>query len=93
MTAIQIENISSALDDVVNIEQIVKSVEQSMETLNSAIATNFSQNVEAAWAENFCQNWKSYYSSDIPATLQEIGTTANNISVAARNAREYSQKM
>lgn len=93
MDGITIENLSSALDDVVNIEQIVKSVEQSMETLNSAITTNFSQNVEAEWAENFCDNWKSYYNADIPNALKEIESAAGNISVAARNAREYSQKM
>lgn len=85
-------NTGAALDDASQIENIVSSLSEDMETLNKAIKDTIPAGIQTQWSETLSDNWNKYYTADIPNALAEMKLSASNIQMAVQTTEEFSQE-
>ena len=80
----------AALDDAQQIEAIVATIDQSMQTLNNVINKTIPSGIETNWSEEVKNNWTNYYSNDIPEAMATMQLSAKNLKMAVDQAVSYS---
>lgn len=85
-------NPNAATDDAAQIDSIVSTMEDNLETLNGAITRNIPNGVQTSWSETVRENWSTYYSADIPAAMADMKLSATNLRMAVDQALKYSSE-
>ncbi len=85
-------NPNAATDDAAQIDSIVATMEENLETLNGAITRNIPNGVQTSWSETVRENWSTYYSADIPAAMADMKLSATNLRMAVDQALKYSSE-
>lgn len=85
-------NPGAATDDAAQIDSIIETMKSDMETLNNAINNTIPSGIQTEWSEEVKGNWSSYYSSDIPETMEEMKLSATNLRMAVEQALAYSRE-
>lgn len=83
-------NTNAALEDAKQIDQIVNDMTADMEELNGKIDRLIPADIETNWSDTVKSNWKNYYSSDIPETMDDMKLSASNLRQAVENSLQYS---
>ena len=82
----------AAIDDAAQIDSIVASIQNSMETLDGAIKNTIPDGIQTTWSETVRTNWEQYYSSDVPAAMEDMKLSASNLRLAVEQAQAYDQE-
>ncbi len=85
-------NPGAATDDAAQIDSIVATMEDNLETLNGAITRNIPNGVQTSWSETVRENWSTYYGADIPAAMADMKLSATNLRMAVDQALKYSSE-
>lgn len=85
-------NPGAATDDAAQIDSIVATMEENLETLNGAITRNIPNGVQTSWSETVRENWSTYYGADIPAAMADMKLSATNLRMAVDQALKYSSE-
>lgn len=85
-------NPNAATDDAAQIDSIVTTMEESLETLNGAITRNIPNGVQTSWSETVRENWSTYYGADVPAAMADMKLSATNLRMAVDQALKYSSE-
>ena len=81
-----------ALNDAQEIVSIINNIKDSLETLNDNINKNIPDVLRTDWADQLKSNWSTYYSNDIPTTMDEMNQSAINIQKTAEAMIAYSRE-
>lgn len=79
----------AAVDDAVQIDNIVSTIQRDMEELDNAISFAVPNRIQTSWSEELAENWSKYYSSDIPESMEQMKASAGNLRVAVQQSLEY----
>ena len=82
----------AATDDARQIENIVSAIKEDMETLNTAIRNTIPTGIQTSWAKALGDDWKQYYTGDIPAAMEDMEASARNLNLAVEQALKYDQE-
>ena len=82
----------AATEDAVQIDSIVEQIQSDMETLDSAIKSTIPDGIQTSWSETVRENWESYYSSDVPAAMEDMKLSAANLRLAVEKTVAYDQE-
>jgi hypothetical protein len=85
-------NPGAATDDATQIDSLVQTMEESMETLNNAIKNTIPSGIQTTWSETVRENWESYYTADVPAAMEDMKLSASNLRLAVEQALQYSRE-
>ena len=85
-------NPGAATDDATQIDSLVQTIEESMETLNNAIKNTIPSGIQTTWSETVRENWESYYTADVPEAMEEMKLSAANLRMAVEQALQYDQE-
>ena len=85
-------NPGAATDDAAQIDSIVSTMQEDMETLDSAIKRNIPDGVQTTWSDTVRSNWESYYTADVPAAMEDMKLSATNLRLAVEQALAYDQE-
>jgi len=85
-------NPGAATEDARQIDSIVASITQDMETLDAAIKRNIPNGIETDWSDTVRKNWENYYKSDVPEAMSQMHASATNLRAAVDQALAYSQE-
>ena len=85
-------NPGAATDDASQIDSLVQTMQESMETLNNAIKNTIPQGIQTTWSETVRENWETYYTSDVPQAMEDMKLSATNLRVAVDQALKYDQE-
>lgn len=85
-------NPGAATDDASQIDSLVQTMQESMETLNTAIKQTIPAGIQTTWSETVRENWETYYSADVPAAMEDMKLSAANLRLAVEQALQYSQE-
>lgn len=85
-------NTGAATDDAVQIDSIVSSIQEAMETLDSAFKKTIPDGIQTTWSETVKGNWDSYYTSDVPEAMINMKQSASNLRLAVEQALAYDQE-
>lgn len=85
-------NPGAATDDASQIDSLVQTMQESMETLNTAIKQTIPAGIQTTWSETVRENWETYYSADVPAAMEDMKLSAANLRLAVEQALKYSQE-
>ena len=85
-------NPGAATDDATQIDSLVQTIEESMETLNNAIKNTIPAGIQTTWSETVRENWESYYTADVPAAMEDMKLSASNLRLAVEQAQAYDQE-
>lgn len=80
----------AATEDAAQIDSIVETMENCMETLDAAIKRNIPDGIETTWSDEVKNNWCQYYGSDVPEAMAEMKQSATNLRMAVEAALKYS---
>ena len=62
----------AALDDAAQIDSIVAAIQAAMDELDKAIKNTIPDGIQTTWSETVRTNWEQYYSSDVPAAMEDM---------------------
>ena len=82
----------AATEDATQIDSIVSTMQENMETLNNAIKSTIPEGIQTTWSETVRENWESYYSADVPAAMEDMKLSATNLRMAVDQALKYDQE-
>lgn len=82
----------AATEDATQIDNIVSEMERCMQELDRAIKATIPEGIETTWSDNVRNNWESYYTSDIPAAMEDMKLSASNLRTAVEEALKYDQE-
>lgn len=85
-------NPGAATEDAAQIDSLVQTIEESMQTLDSAIKSTIPEGIQTDWSEIVRSNWETYYTADVPAAMEDMKLSAANLRVAVQQALDYSQE-
>ncbi len=85
-------NPGAATDDASQIDSLVQTMQTAMETLDSAIKSTIPDGVQTTWSDTVKSNWCSYYTSDVPAAMEDMKQSATNLRLAVEQALQYDQE-
>lgn len=85
-------NPGAATDDAAQIDSVVQNMQESMETLNTAIDQTIPSGIQTTWSETVKTNWKTYYGADVPAAMEDMKLSAMNLRLAVEKAMQYDQE-
>lgn len=85
-------NPGAATDDATQIDSLVQTIEESMETLNNAIKNTIPAGIQTTWSETVRENWETYYTADVPAAMEDMKLSASNLRLAVEQALQYDQE-
>lgn len=85
----------AALDSAKEIDKIVSDMTEAMDQLNDIINTKMGEvgsgkPISTNWAGEVANNWKNYYSTDIPDTMEQMKLSATNLRKAVDASISYS---
>ena len=82
----------AALDDAAQIDSIVAAIQAAMDELDKAIKNTIPDGIQTTWSETVRTNWEQYYSSDVPAAMEDMKLSASNLRLAVEKAQAYDQE-
>ena len=85
-------NPGAATEDAAQIDSLVQTIEESMQTLDSALKSTIPDGIQTDWSEIVKSNWVNYYTADVPAAMEDMKLSAANLRVAVQQALDYSQE-
>jgi hypothetical protein len=85
-------NPGAATQDAAQIDRIVSEIQEDMATLNQAIESTIPEGIQTTWSEAVKENWKKYYTGDIPAAMEDMKLSAANLRLAVNQALSYSKE-
>ncbi len=85
-------NPGAATDDATQIDTIVQTMMDDMETLDGAIKRNIPDGVQTTWSDTVRANWEQYYASDVPQAMADMKLSASNLRLAVEKALAYDQE-
>lgn len=85
-------NTGAATDDAAQIDSLVQNIQESMQTLDSAIKSTIPEGIQTTWSETVRNNWESYYTADIPSAMEDMKLSAANLRLAVEQALQYDQE-
>ncbi len=85
-------NPGAATDDAAQIDSLIQTIEESMETLDSAIKNTIPSGIQTTWSETVRENWENYYTSDVPSAMEDMKLSATNLRLAIEQALKYDQE-
>ena len=86
----------AATEDAKQIDTIVQEITEAMAKLNKIMedkigGSGSGKPISTDWGGNVSENWKKYYSSDIPQTMEEMKQSATNLRTAIEAFLQYSK--
>lgn len=85
-------NPGAATDDASQIDSIVSTMEENMQTLDTAIKSTIPDGIQTTWSDTVRSNWESYYGADVPAAMEDMKLSATNLRLAVEQALAYDQE-
>lgn len=85
-------NPGAATDDAAQIDSLVQTMEDSMQTLDNAIKNTIPSGIQTTWSETVRDNWENYYTADVPAAMEAMKLSAANLRMAVEQALQYDQE-
>lgn len=85
-------NPGAATDDASQIDSIVSTMEENMQTLDAAIKSTIPNGIQTTWSDTVRSNWESYYGADVPAAMEDMKLSATNLRLAVEQALAYDQE-
>lgn len=85
-------NLGEATDDATQIDSIVSTMEEDMQTLDKAIKSQIPDVIKTDWAYTVRANWEKYYSADVPEAMEAMKSSAENLRKAVEAAQRYNQE-
>lgn len=85
-------NPGAATDDAVQIDSIVSTTEENMQTLDAAIKSAIPEGIQTTWSDTVRTNWETYYGADVPAAMADMKLSATNLRLAVEQALAYDQE-
>lgn len=85
-------NPGAATDDAAQIDSIVSTMEENMQTLDAAIKSAIPEGIQTTWSDTVRSNWESYYGADVPAAMEDMKLSATNLRLAVEQALAYDQE-
>ena len=85
-------NPGAATDDAAQIDSLIQTIEESMETLDSAIKNTIPSGIQTTWSETVRENWENYYTSDVPSAMEDMKLSATNLTLAIEEASKYDRE-
>lgn len=85
-------NPGAATDDAAQIDSIVSTMEENMQTLDAAIKSAIPEGIQTTWSDTVRSNWESYYGADVPAAMEDMKLSATNLRLAVEQALSYDQE-
>lgn len=85
-------NPGAATDDATQIDSLVQTMEESMQTLDNAIKNTIPSGIQTTWSETVRDNWENYYTADVPAAMEAMKLSATNLRMAVEQALQYDQE-
>lgn len=85
-------NPGAATDDAAQIDSIVKTMQESMATLDSALKATIPDGIQTTWAQTVRENWESYYTADVPQAMEDMKQSAANLRLAVEQAMAYDRE-
>lgn len=85
-------NLGEATDDATQIDSIVSTMEEDMQTLDKAIKSQIPDVIKTDWAYTVRSNWETYYSADVPEAMEAMKSSAENLRKAVEAAQRYNQE-
>lgn len=85
-------NPGAATDDATQIDSIVSTMEENMQTLDAAIKSAIPEGIQTTWSDTVRTNWETYYSADVPAAMADMKLSATNLRLAVEQALSYDQE-
>ena len=82
----------AATEDARQIDNLVSSIQQDMETLDGAIKRNIPTGIQTSWSDTVKSNWEGYYNADVPAAMEDMKLSASNLRLAVEQALAYDQE-
>ena len=84
-------NKDSALGAVLEINEIVSNLENTMATLDETIKKNIPDRIDTNWANELRKDWQTYYNQSVIAVLEEMRLNGIYLRKAVNKALEYSK--
>ncbi len=81
----------AATEDVKQIEQIVKNIDQHMTELNDVINKLIPSGVETDWSMQLLDKWTEYYNGSVQNAMEGMLLSAKNLQMAIDAALEYNK--
>lgn len=85
-------NPGAATDDAAQIDSIVSTMEENMQTLDAAIKSAIPEGIQTTWSDTVRTNWETYYGADVPAAMADMKLSATNLRLAVEQALSYDQE-
>ena len=85
-------NENASLNDAAEIDEIVETIERSMDELARAIRATIPDGIQTEWSETLKSNWDQYYTADVPEAMEEMKKSAKNLRTAVQNASAFSKE-
>lgn len=85
-------NPGAATDDAAQIDSIVSTMEENMQTLDAAIKSTIPDGIQTTWSDTVRTNWETYYGADVPAAMADMKLSATNLRLAVEQALAYDQE-
>lgn len=85
-------NPGAATDDATQIDSIVSTMEENMQTLDAAIKSAIPEGIQTTWSDTVRTNWETYYGADVPAAMEDMKLSATNLRLAVEQALAYDQE-
>lgn len=85
-------NPGAATDDASQIDSIISTIQDNMQTLDTAFKNTIPSGIQTTWSETVRENWEGYYSADVPAAMEDMKLSATNLRLAVEKALSYDQE-
>ena len=82
----------AATEDASQIDSIVSTMQENMETLDNAIKNTIPSGIQTTWSETVKENWESYYNADVEAAMEDMKLSAANLRLAVEKALQFDQE-
>lgn len=84
-------NKDSALGAILEINNIVSNLENTMASLDETIKKNIPDRIDTSWANELRADWQKYYNQEVVNVLEEMRLNGLYLRKAVNKALEYSK--
>lgn len=84
-------NKDSALGAILEINNIVSNLENTMASLDETIKKNIPDRIDTTWANELRTDWQKYYNQEVINVLEEMRINGLYLRKAVNKALEYSK--
>ncbi len=84
-------NKDSALGAILEINDIVSNLENTMASLDETIKKNIPDRIDTTWANELREDWQKYYNQDVIQVLDEMRLNGLYLRKAVNKALEYNK--